>query len=150
MLVLLFHSQEDRYACSTDLIVEILPHLELKKITHSPVWIGGSFDYAGYVVPVIDWCQLIKERPSSCSLHSRTILFKLQKENEEAHYIGLMAEKVISTKDIQLSNFIDNGIAINNPSYFGGVMNDKRGPIQYVKIASFFEELSPLICRSHL
>jgi len=146
--MLLFNAGEDRYACSCDAIIEILPHVHLKSYPNMPDYVAGSLDYGGKPIPVVDWCRLVQGRPCSNSLHSRIILCRFSQPGEKENMMGLMAEKVTQAMDLSLSKFADSGINTEKTPYLTGVMSDEKGSVQFVKLNTIYYTLHEEVFKS--
>jgi len=133
MLMLLFHVGRDRYACSCDLILEIVPAVDLKPIPHTPDYVRGSVIFDGRPLPVVDWCQLIRSSPSATSYHTRIIIFRMTDEDRIFEF-GLMAERVTTTIQESKESFVESGMKVEESPFFGGVLTDIKGSIQYVDV----------------
>jgi len=132
MLMLLFHVGQDRYACSCEHILEIIPHIEIKPLPRMPPYVAGSVIYGGKPLPVIDWSTIIRDTPSQNSFHTRIIIFRMKRE-EKVFEFGLMAELVTKTLTIQESAFVESGVKADKTPYLGGVLTDEKGSIQFVE-----------------
>ncbi len=90
MLFLHFQIGDDGFALAADRIVEILPHVELRRERGTPTEIAGSFEYRGRFVPVADLCELELGRPARRRLSTRIIMVQLG--TDETALLGLVAE----------------------------------------------------------
>ena len=59
MLFVAFRIGCDRYVLATDVIVEVLPGLQLKPLPGTPRGVAGLCNYRGRPVPVIDPSPLV-------------------------------------------------------------------------------------------
>jgi chemotaxis-related protein WspB len=144
MLMLLFYVGQERFALDCDLIVEIFPKVNLKAVPHEPLYIAGLMNYGGIPVPVIDTVQLIDNRPSGNSMHTRIVLLKHQ-SLENDNFIGLICEKAISTIEAELTKFVKTGLRSKETPYLGGIYTDGPNSIQYFDILALFKQLGNLI-----
>jgi len=140
MLMLLFHVGEDRYACSCDHILEIIPSVDLKPIPHTPDYVRGSVIFDGRPLPVVDWSQLIRGSHSENSYHTRIIVFRLTEEDRSFEF-GLMAEKVTRTIQESKESFVESGMKVEESPFFGGVLTDIKGSMQYVDVGGLVDYL---------
>lgn len=140
MLMLQFHVDGDRYACSCDHVLEIIPSVELKPIPHTPEYVRGSVIFDGRPLPVVDWCQLIRNTPCTSSYHTRIIMFRLTDEDRIFEF-GLMAERVTKTIEADRENFVESGMKVEESPFFGGILTDMKGSIQYVDVERLVDYL---------
>jgi chemotaxis-related protein WspB len=64
MSMLLFYVGKSGYAIDSFHVLRIIPLVDLKKMTAMPHYIAGFLNFGGKVVAVVDFCQLIEERPA--------------------------------------------------------------------------------------
>ncbi len=134
MLMLVFRLGEDRFALDTSRIAEIVPSVVLRKLPHAPAYVAGIFNHRGTVVPVIDLCGLMQDRPSRDFLSTRIVLVRPETENESTHLLGLRAEGVTETLKVAPSDLVDPGITLEHVPYLGKIVNDAQGMIQCIKV----------------
>lgn len=138
MLMLLFYIGSDRYAFGCDRIIEIIPRVNLKKISHTPEYVAGMLNFRGLPVPIVDLCYLLAGRPSISRLHTRIIILRFN-EGENVFTLGLLAERVTETMLHKQEEFIDSGIRAKDVPYLGGMLTDKEGVIQFVFLNKLFQ-----------
>ncbi len=144
MLMLLFYLDQERYACSCEHVLEIIPPVELKPIPQMPDFIVGSLIYGGKPLPVIDWGQLILGRRCPFAYHSRIILFRVDHEGRLFEF-GLIAERVTKTISIERHAFKDSGVRAYESPYFGGLYTDEKGSIQFLEPSKFVNYLQGIM-----
>ncbi|NGX57822.1 MAG: hypothetical protein K940chlam3_00718 [Chlamydiae bacterium] len=145
MLMLLFYSGEDRFACTCEHIVEIIPPIKLKPIHHMPEYVSGSIIYGGKPLPIIDWCQMIRGTPCHFSFHTRMILFRISAQ-DKIYEFGMMAEMVTKTMNVPKEAFVGSGVFIKEAPFLGGVLTDERGSIQFVEVEKLLDSIQTVIC----
>lgn len=139
MVMLLFYVGEERYACSCEPIVEIIPRLPLKPMMHAPAFLPGLVRYNGILVPVLDFVRLRDGRSCSESLSSRIIVVRdAETPEEDTHLLGLMAERVTEIIEQSPSSFTSQALSYKNAPYLGGVLGDELGLIQAVDVVQLF------------
>ncbi|MBU0728907.1 MAG: chemotaxis protein CheW [Proteobacteria bacterium] len=117
MLLLLFHTREGRYALATDLIVEIVPLIKMKKIPKAPDYVAGLINYRGNPVPVIDLCSLTEGNPCTPLFSTRIIIINYPFDNNTSKTLGLIAERATETIKAKVSDihpskiFLDDDIS---------------------------------------
>jgi chemotaxis-related protein WspB len=145
MLMLLFQINHQRYAIPSQKIVEVIPLVNLTKLTHTPEYFAGVFNYRGRIIPVIDLCQLINHQ--SCSEHLSTRIILVNHWDMDAtaestpHIMGLIAPRVIETSQVSDIDLIDVDIQIDKPPYLGKMIVDEQGIIQCLHVEYLLSEV---------
>lgn len=135
MLMLLFSVSNDLYALDSSQVVEVIPRVILRKIYHAPFYVAGLFNYRGTIVPVIDLCHLIQNKPSCPYLSTRIIMVSYWSKNKTKRCLGLMAERVTETLNKPDTSVIDIGEQIDpDHPYLGGMIMDEKGMIQHIRL----------------
>ncbi len=134
MLLLLFHLGSDRYAIDSSQVIEIIPLINLKKVSSSVSHIAGIFNYGGKVVPVIDLGQLIHQKSCQALLSTRIILVYHSFLEQNSSLLGLVAEKVTDTIAKNEEDFISAEFQAINTSDLGDMIHDEQGMIQYIHL----------------
>jgi chemotaxis-related protein WspB len=135
MLMLLFHLGNSQYAIPVAEVVEVAPRVELGFIARAPDYVAGLFNYRGRNLPVIDLGRLIQDRACRNSFTSRIMLVKFPLNEHDSRVLGLLAERVTETTDIDPAGFSDTGIRIDDTPYLGRVIQTEHGIIQQVNVA---------------
>jgi|688.fasta_scaffold27212_5 chemotaxis-related protein WspB len=139
MLMLLFQIGSDHYAIDANHIIEIFPKIKLKKIPLAQDYIAGLVNYGGKTVPVIDLSQLVIKRPSDAALSTRIILVRHPTIVSENHLLGLIAEKVTGTKELEQGSFKHSGIKTDKFPFFGDVYSKGDTTVQLFKVENLFD-----------
>lgn len=142
-LMLLFSVGSSLYACDAEPIIEVVPRVKMNQVPHAPDYFCGIMNYGGHPVPVIDFCQLIANRPASNSLHSRIILFN-HPSGGEPSIMGVLAEKITETTLLSPKKFIKSGIVLEQHPYLDGVYSTPEDTVQYVEIEKLFGRMKEL------
>lgn len=129
--MLLFYSGNDRFAISTEQVVEVFPHVPLKMIYNLPPHICGLLNYSNESISIIDWTQLIQGHPCSNAFYTRIILIDPSKEENQKPQLGIIAEKVIQTMEIKESELNESHMPIEGKPFLRGLTN-AQGLIQIV------------------
>jgi len=116
MLALVFHVGTDRFALGCADVVEVIPRVELRSIPHAPSFVPGLFTYRGAIVPVVDLCLLIRGHVCPERLSSRIIIVR-----PSGRAIGLLAERVLDTLELDPRAGLRAGIASPEAPYLGEV-----------------------------
>ncbi|WP_253274528.1 chemotaxis protein CheW [Nostoc sp. PCC 7107] len=138
--MLLFKIGNERYAITSQEVIEVLPMVLLKTLPHTPEHIAGVFNYRGRIVPVLDLCQLIRSKPCSNNLSTRIILVNYCRGNHTQNVLGLMAEQVVETLHKSESELVDSHIHIDAAPYLGKILLDKQGIIHCIQIENLLSE----------
>lgn len=141
MLMLLFYVGNDCYCCSCEPIIEIIPKILLKQIPQAPTYLAGIFNYGGDPVPVVDLSKIILGVPSKNKLHTRIIIIKNPTQTP-IKVLGLIAERMIETRDIDPKLFNALGLPMNKLPFLDGVYNSTNESILQININHLFTSLS--------
>lgn len=142
--MLLFYVGKEIFACDSEPIVEIVPKVILKKIPHAPKFFAGLLNFGGIPVPIIDFSELIENRPSGDSMHTRIILFKNPDSENPAPVIGIIAEKVTQTTDQELTSFVESGLKLKELPYLSGVLTIDGKVTQLVLIDELIKRMQSI------
>lgn len=142
MLFLLFHTSKDLFAIDASSVVEVIPRVSLTKIQHVPDYVAGLFNYRSAIVPVIDLCHLIQNAPSRSLLSTRIILVQhpYQQHNPALKYLGLMAERVTETLNIDVSEIRSSSVRAEEAPYLNGTIVHEHRIIQCVQLERLFSD----------
>lgn len=146
MLMLLFQLGNNRYAIPAATVVEVAPQVELDVIAEVPDSICGLFNYRGLHVPVIDLCKLVNNTPCSNSFTSRIILVDYPLADGTQRVLGLLAERVTETIDIDDDSFSSTGVATEQAPFLGHAAHCEPGLVQRITV----NELLPETIQSQL
>ncbi len=141
MLFLLLTVDGKRYALESQKVVEVLPLVFLETLPHSPEYIAGIFNYRGQIVPVLDLCQLIRDKPCCEHFSTRIILVKHGSDGGENSsellkdsVFGLMAERVTETLQKSETEFMDANIQIDAVPYLDKMIVQDKEMIQCIHL----------------
>lgn len=135
MLMLLFYVGDDLYALDSSHVVEIIPRVSLRKIHHAPKYVAGLFNYRGAIVPVIDLCYLIQDKPSRSYLSTRIIMVNYFVKDNTKLSLGLMAERVTETLNKPATKLVDAEMQLDEDHpYLGEIIMDDKGMIQRIRL----------------
>jgi len=144
VLLLLFSAGGPLYAMESKDVVEVIPRVSLRPAVNLPSYVSGLFNYRGVVVPVIDLCFLIQNRPSGQNLSSRIIMVTSGDSQGKDQYIGLLSEGVTDTISRPLNAFHDTGLNSGSKPYLGGMTLDERGMVQILHLKVLLEQINPI------
>ena len=134
--MLLFYVGQECYALDCEHILEVVPRVNLKPISHAPKYVAGLLNFRGVPVPVVDLCQLLEGRPSSSRLHTRIVILR-----HEEHTFGIIVEQLTETMYRKKEDFVDAGVRMKEIPYLGGVFTEKDTTIQLVLFDALFSAL---------
>lgn len=132
MLLITFFIGQERYATQVDSVVEIIPLVTMKKIPLTEKYIKGVFNYRGNPVPVLDLCQLYADEPCQDKMSTRIMVVNFTDKNHNTHILGLIAEKITESLNMDIDKFKTSGINVENAPFLCGVANDENGLIQLI------------------
>jgi chemotaxis-related protein WspB len=144
MLMLVFNIADNLYAIDSARVVEVIPRISYRAVHHVPAHIVGVFNYRGAIVPVIDLCKLIRGQSSRDFLSTRVMMVGNQQPDGSHRYIGLMAERVIETLNVQPNDFKQTGVHSDHAAYLGRIITEKRGMIQQITLEELFNDIQQL------
>ena len=121
MQLLSFTIGGQQYGIDTKNIIEVLPFISAQELPRQPEEIRGLIRYRGKLLPVLDLCQLIVDRPCESRLGTRTVVVKIIHENNEdsSHLFAITAEDVIGISTTTL----DNVTNVPPESFFGPIVD---------------------------
>ena len=112
MLFLLFHLDEDRYVLDARQVIEVLPLIRILPVPQAPREVAGLFNYRGTFVPAVDLSEVLLGRPSRQRLHTRLIVVSYPVEGGATELLGLIAERVTETLNLESENFSASGLTL--------------------------------------
>jgi chemotaxis-related protein WspB len=140
MLFLLFYLGDQRYALAAQEVVEIVPVVELKRLTQAPSYIAGLCNYRGAPVPVIDLCRVVEKRSASRYMSTRVIMVRYKPGNDDERLLGLIAERATEMVTLDDKDFVDSGVAGEVGMSGRRVAIDSDGMIHMVDVAGLLPD----------
>ena len=141
-LMLLLCLGEDRYVIGADYIVEIFPRINLKIIPHSKKYLAGLLNYGGVPLPVIDLSQIVIGKESNNAMHTRIILLQYTAPEKGRQSLGLIAEQIVQTEEIDPNTFIESGLQLGELPFLEGVLTKGNRSTQFISVPKLFEFVS--------
>jgi chemotaxis-related protein WspB len=132
MLFLLFQVGQDRYALEASRVVEVVPLLELRRLSQAPIGVAGIFNYRGRPVPAVDLSVFTLGRPASEHLSTRIIVINYPDDTGVNHLLGLVAERATDLLRRDSRSFVDPGLKRELSPRLGPILMDSNGPVQWV------------------
>jgi len=146
MLMLLFQLGSSRYAIPAREVVEVASMVKLDPLPKTPDYIAGLFNYRGKHVPVLDLCKLASDQPCSNLITTRMILVEFPLAAGGTRTLGLLAERVTETLQLEDQDFTDTGINIPDAVFIGRATHTEQGLVQQLSIT----ELVPIELQAQL
>ena len=134
MLLLLFSVDNDDFVIDSAHIQEIIPRLNLKSIPHAKEYVLGTHDLRGAPLLILDFKKIIKNKNSTDTLLTRTIILK-----NGDFKLGLVAENVRETlynTAEEIKTFTSTPIP-----YLTNYITYKGQTITYLDVPIFLDEL---------
>jgi len=115
MLLLLFETNDGRYALDSQYIIEIIPLIRAKRIPAAPGYVAGMINYHGVPVPVLDLCVL--EGGEACRpFYSTRIILLCYPLDGEEKVVGLIAERATDVIKCSDTDIRSSGILVDKNS----------------------------------
>jgi len=146
MLMLLFQLGNSRYAVPAREVVEITSMVELEVLPKTPEYVAGLFNYHGQHVPVLDLCRLLNGQPCGNRITTRMIIVEFPLATGGTRTLGLLAEHVTETLQLDEEDFTDTGITIPDAPFIGHAAHTDQGLVQQLSVT----ELVPTEVQSQL
>lgn len=140
MLLLLFETNDGRYALPTDVIVKVVPYVKIKKIPNALEYVAGFINYQGKPVPVLDACVLSGGESCKERFSTRIILVNYLFTNQEDKVLGLLAERVTETIKVDRRTGDNSRILIDETIYSSTPGSDNEEMIQYIDLKRLVPE----------
>jgi len=143
MAMLLFSVGDNRYVLENRFIFRIIPHVILKNFPHASPYVLGLLNFTGTPIPIIDFCQLIEQRPAKEAFNSRIIILRdPDLDVSQSPLFGLLAEKVTDILPLHSNQFMETGFYLHQFPYLIGAYSDHEGIIQKISFEKLFQYLS--------
>jgi chemotaxis-related protein WspB len=133
--MLLFHLGNSRYAIPVADVIEVAPLVELEPVARTPEYIAGLFNYRGRHAPVIDLCRLTQQRQCMDSFTTRIVLVDFPLADGHKRTLGLLAEQVTETADMDATGFSPTGLDIADTPWLGKAAYTGQGLVQQIRVA---------------
>jgi chemotaxis-related protein WspB len=134
MLFLVFELDGDRYALEARQLIEVLPFVNLKRLSKAPPGIAGMFDYHGLPVPAVDLSEVILGRAARRRMNTRMVIVNYPGDDGVLRLLGLIAERATATARLDAAQFSETGVSHGDAPYLGPVARDARGLIQWLTV----------------
>jgi chemotaxis-related protein WspB len=120
-------------------IARVLPMMRIESAPHAVPAVSGIINYQGRVVPVLDLCQMILQRPACLRLTTRLILISVAgiagtESNHKDRLVALLAERVSDVIRLAPGDFIAS-VSTPGAPYLGSVANTAGVPLRKLDVA---------------
>lgn len=139
MLVLVFQVGADRYGLPSAAIEEVIALVNLRVIADAPPGMAGDFNYHGQLVPVVDLCQLVLDRPSHRRWSTRLLLTRLPDPEGAGKLIGLVSENATELLNVE----VDPGAQLIS------LPDQPDGPIKLLHLEDHLDESAQQFLAAH-
>lgn len=140
MQVLVFELDNERYGLDTGCIRRVLPLMELKRLAQVPPYVAGLMNYHGEPIPVIDLSLLSGGSGCRARFDTRIVVVDYTATSGAVHALGLIAERVSSTRKIARDAFVDTGVDCPAGPYLGQVVAQDDGILQLIELNHLLTE----------
>ena len=131
-LLLTMSLGEIRCAIPAREVIRILPRVEVTPLAGTPPFVAGAMNFHGRVVPVVDLCQLVCDRPSRPVYSTRIVVVNYPQDQ----LLGLMAERVTGTCRRSAEEF--EPVQLSRSAWMGDVSSKPEGTIQALQVENLF------------
>jgi chemotaxis-related protein WspB len=138
--MLVFHLGDSRYAIPVADVREVAPLVELEPVARTPDYVAGLFNYRGRHAPVIDLCRLVQQRGCADSFTTRIVVVDFPLANGGERPLGLIAEQVTETADMDPDGFSPTGLNVADTPWLDKAAHTEHGLVQQVRIADLLPE----------
>jgi chemotaxis-related protein WspB len=137
MLLIMCHASANRYAIDSRHVSEVLPRVNLHRLTGSPPWLAGVLVYRGAATPVMDLAQLAEGRDCLNRLSSRIVVLQTELGGISRRF-GVLAERV-GLREAHAAPG-EAGSDTGGPTTLGKLRLDEEGVFQLIDIRRLVSE----------
>jgi chemotaxis-related protein WspB len=112
MLFIVFKAGNADYALEARQVIEVTPFIALRPCPGAPASVAGLANYRGTGVPVVDLARLLGGASAGASLSTRIILTPYAIDEARRRIIGLLAESVTNTVQLEESDFSQASVTV--------------------------------------
>jgi chemotaxis-related protein WspB len=133
MLLVPFQIGGEHYALPAADVFTVTQVPRLRPLPQAPAWVAGVFRYRGAVLPAVDLSLLIAGQPSRSLLSTRLLLVGNAKDLDAAPGLGLLAERVTGTENVDRDALRETGVSIPGAEWLGAVAGLDRVLLQLIR-----------------
>jgi chemotaxis-related protein WspB len=134
MLALLLYAGSNTYAFDVRSVVEVVHAVELRELPHAPPIVRGVLNLRRQPVPVLDLSKLTGGMRCDAARSTRIVLVHYPSREKPDHILGLMAERVTETRNVEQRDLRATGIMVRGAKYLDRVIPDSTRMIQWLNI----------------
>jgi len=131
-----FQIGPDWYVLRASLIARVLPLVSIKFIPGAPAGVAGVLLYGSTPVPVVDLSWLALGRPATRLMSTRIILVTPFEQEQGGRLLGMIAEKMTNTIELDEGSFIPSGVRAQGAAYVGPLITVGDKLVQRVDVQS--------------
>lgn len=139
MLVITFTAGNMKFSLPCRLVMEITPMVRLTPVDNAPDFVSGLFNYRGKVTPVVDLCVINGFPPCSGRMSTRIIIVEYSCCGH-GYPLGILAEKVTDTMEIDDSELQSTGLDLPDAPYLGHVVAQEDGLVHLMNVDELLTE----------
>ncbi|MGV6825845.1 MAG: chemotaxis protein CheW [bacterium] len=132
MLCLLFTVANRRFCIEARNVLRVQPPTGLHPVSGAPEFISGIVLHEDQWIPVIDISRLATGEACHPALSTRLILMQYQAGDIDTQ-IGIIAESVDDTVEMDLSEFSHGGLQLGEREFFGDIALENDQVLQILK-----------------
>lgn len=134
MLALLLYAGTNTYALDVRSVVEVVHAVDLRELPHAPPLVRGVLNLRRQPVPVLDLSKLSGGLRCDGSRSTRIVLVHYPSREKPEHILGLMAERVTETRNVEQRDLRATGFMVRGAKYLGRVLPDGARMIQWLNL----------------
>lgn len=139
MLFLIFSVGANNYALDCDFILEIIPKVDLQKLSCTPSpYHSGLLNYGGVPLPVVDVRYLIEKKESDSAMHTRIVVLQ---SNVCASVYGLICERATTVMNLKKEDFKLPTMKTKSLPFLGGIQTINNQILQLFNPDELLKEL---------
>ncbi len=140
MHALFFNIGDQRYAIDAHSVAEVLPCVDLTPVPKSPDFIAGLMNYRGEVVPVVELGVMLTGRPCRNLYSTRLILLLYPTDSGALRRLGIIAESVLSSGDVDAADFVPSGVQTPEAPCLGKVSPESRLMVRLLEVGNILTD----------
>lgn len=141
MLMLCFSLFQGRYVINTDAIIEILPKVNLRQISHASSHFLGLLNFGGLLIPIFDLRHIVEGSFCRNAMDTRLLLLFHAPSQEK---FGIIVERVNEAMDIPFEAFTETNINFKNLPFLGGLWVGREETFQEIMVEPLYHFLKKL------
>jgi chemotaxis-related protein WspB len=143
MQVAVWNSLGQLYAVRTHHVLEVVPVVRVRRVSHAPRWVKGLMDYRGRLLPLLDLAVLLGGDEADSRMSSRILVFRSAIDSEsDERGLALLVEHFMGVHRFEEagSHSEHPGLEIQDGRYLGPVVQSEWGPVQLIEPGRILDE----------